>query len=143
MLLLYLCIAIIFAFLIAYDSIIYFLDRIVISNKRVVHINWKSLFQREETEADLSEIQDIKTTEFGVLSSFRLFDYGTFRVETASSKVSIIFNNANDPEGIKHFIYHLQTKPTRITDENSQPQMYDRANDQKDPAVSISRPGSG
>ncbi len=33
-----------------------------------------------------------------------MFDYGVLRLETASSKTTIIFTEAPDPEGIKRFV---------------------------------------
>lgn len=110
----YTTIAAIFALIIIYDWIVYFLDRLVVTNRRIVHINWRSLFLRQETEAELADIQDIDTQEKGILSAIKLFDYGLFRLETAGRNISIEFKNANNPEGIKHFIYHLLTKTTTM-----------------------------
>lgn len=136
-------IAAVFALIIAYDGLLYFLDRIVVTNKRIIHVDWKSLVDRNETEADLNDIQDISTKEYGILSSLPIFDYGTFHVETAASKAAIIFNNATDPEGIKHFIYHLQQKPSRIMAESLESQANDRTNAQKSEEAGVARTGRG
>lgn len=136
----YLGIASVFSLIILYSGVIYFLDRIVITNKRLIHVDWKNLFERQETEADFNDIQDIETSEFGILSNFPLFDYGTFHVETASSKASIIFKDASDPEGIKHFIYHLQQKPSRImTEAPLESSTYDRAYEEKSEEAGVRR----
>ena len=68
----------------------YVLDRLIITNKRVVWINWKSLIRREEHEAELLDIQDIETREKGILSKLKMFDYGFFEIETAASKTCIL-----------------------------------------------------
>lgn len=115
----------IFLLIIVYTGLIYYLDRLVVTNCRVVYIDWTSLFSRKESEAEFRDIQDIETKENGVLANLRIFDYGTIRIQTASTKITIIFNDANDPEGIKHFIYHLHLKPSTIKKEDSMPLIHD------------------
>ena len=107
-------ITLIFGLVMAYDLILYYFDRLVITNRRVVHIDWKSAMKRDEHEAEISDIQDVSTEEAGIFAILPIFDYGTFKLETASTKTSIVFTEAPDPEGIKHFIYHLNIKPSRI-----------------------------
>ncbi len=93
-----------FSLVIIYLALIYWLDKIVVTNKRILHIDWKVLSQRDEGEALLSDVQDIHTQEKGILSAIYLFDYGVVRIETAASKATIIFTEAPDPEGIKKFL---------------------------------------
>lgn len=114
MLAVYATIAGLFVLFGAYFTLLFFLDRLVITNERVVHITWRNLLTRDENEAELDDTLEIQTQEFGILSSLRIFDYGTFHLETAASDFPIVFKYANDPEGIKHFIYHLQQKPSKI-----------------------------
>ena len=94
----------IFSLVIIYLALIYWLDKLVITNKRAIHIDWIFLSKRVEGEALLYDIQDIHTQEKGLLSALYLFDYGTIRLETASSKTTITFEQAPDPEGIKAFL---------------------------------------
>lgn len=93
-----------FSVVIIYLALIYWLDKLVITNKRIVHIDWEFLSKRDEGEALLYDIQDIHTREKGLLSALYLFDYGVIRLETASSKTTIMFTEAPDPEGIKAFL---------------------------------------
>lgn len=97
-----------------YDSVLYYLDRLVITNRRVLYIDWNGAFSNTEHEAELVDIQDIETREKGIISLISALDYGDFTLETASTHTTIHFPNAPDPEGIKHFIYHLNLKPNRI-----------------------------
>lgn len=97
-----------FALIAVYVSLIYWLDKIIITNQRVVHIDWKYLTVRDEAEALLDDIQDVQTEEKGILASFWLFDYGMLRLDTASSYITIEFAHAPDPEGIRQFIYHVK-----------------------------------
>jgi len=101
-----LCISFFFTIVLVYLALIYWLDKLVITNQRIVMIDWKYLTLRIESEALLNDIQDVHTQEKGIFSIIPLFDYGIFRVETASSKTTLIFSEAPDPEGIKAFLYH-------------------------------------
>lgn len=99
-----------FVLVVTYQTIVYWLDRLVITNERVINIDWRYLTIKNESEASLKDIQDIKTTEKGILAHFRFFDYGMVKLETAASYVFIEFNNAPDPEAIRKFIYHVKSQ---------------------------------
>jgi len=88
-----------------YVALIYWLDKLILTNKRVLLVEWKTLTMRKEYEARINEIQDIRTREKGFLSHFNIFDYGKLQIDTASARSIIIFKEAPDPENIKHFIY--------------------------------------
>jgi hypothetical protein len=105
--LLNLFIFVLFALVMIYVSLLYWMDRLVITTLRIIHVDWKLLTVRNESEALLNDIQDIQTQERGILSALWIFDYGFFRLETASSHVTIEFRDAPDPEGIRKFIYHI------------------------------------
>lgn len=96
--------------LLSYISLLYWLDKLVITNQRVLFVNWKTLLSREEDSTDLIDIQDIATHEFGFLSAFKLFDFGTLTITTASPKIGIIFDSAPNPEGIKNMIESIRTE---------------------------------
>jgi hypothetical protein len=119
-------ISIIFVLIIAYDFTFYYLDRLFITNRRVIHQNWDNALQREEHEVELADIQDIATKETGIFSYLKIFDFGSFRLETASKSTAISFKGAPDPEGIRHFIYHLDIKPNRIGSVRNLNADYDR-----------------
>lgn len=98
----------VFSLVIVYVSLIYWLDKLVITDQRIVHIDWKYLTVRSEAEALLKDIQDIQTDEKGFLSYFSVFDYGFLRLDTPSSYVTIEFYDAPDPEAIRKFIFHVK-----------------------------------
>ncbi|MBA4336735.1 hypothetical protein C0416_03090 [bacterium] len=99
-----LAIIVMFSLVILYMALIFWFDRLVITNKRALHVDWVFMLKRVESEALLYDIQDIYTQEQGILSAIPLFDYGIIKLETASSKTTITFMQAPDPEGIKAFI---------------------------------------
>jgi len=125
--LIYASITLIFGFLVFYDLLLFYLDHLIITNRRIIHVDWKSAFSRTEAEAELLDIQDITTKEMGIFSALKMFDYGMFTLETASTKTSIIFTDAPDPEGIKHFIYRLYQKPSRIESASNESSVHDTA----------------
>lgn len=98
-----------FILIIFYKSVIYWFDKLIVTNQRIIHINWINFLTRRESEASLDDIQDIKTTEKGLISYFRFLDYGTFALMTSSAKTTILFEQAPDPEGIRQYIYHVRT----------------------------------
>lgn len=100
----------VFSLVIVYVSLIYWLDKLIITTHRIIHIDWKYLTVRDESEAILTDIQDVQTYEKGVLSHFWIFDYGTLKMDTASSYVALEFVDCPDPEKIRQFIYHLRNQ---------------------------------
>ncbi len=91
-----------------YVSLIYWLDKFVVTNQRIVHEDWKYLTVRNETEVMFGEISDIQTAEKGIWAALKVFDYGTITVNTPSSYVTLVFFDAPDPEGMRKFIYHVK-----------------------------------
>ncbi len=103
----YLGITIVFALVWFYDALIYYLDSLILTNKRIIYMDWKTPFVREEIQGKLADIQNISTKENGILSGIDLFDFGTVRVETSSTRSVIFFDEAPNPEGLRFFIYNL------------------------------------
>ncbi len=99
-----------FGLIIVHYALIYWLDRLIITSQRVIYVNWITLFNRDESEAELNDIQEIATKEKGIFSALRIFDYGEFRLETASTRTTILFDRAPDPEGIRQFLYEVKGK---------------------------------
>jgi hypothetical protein len=133
MFLTYLVISAVFALVMIYETFLYFIDRLVVTNKRIVHLEWKSLFNSDESGAEFSEIQDIETKVHGILSTISIFNFGSFILETSATHTGITFLNATNPEAIKHFVYHLQQKPTRIEAEPPfETPLYDRTKAESD-----------
>ena len=83
------------------------MDRLVITNKRIVYIDWQYLTVKAEYETELKDIQDLASHERGIIAIFPVFDYGTFEVKTASSDVTIRFENAPNPSEILKFVQDI------------------------------------
>lgn len=107
--------------IIGYIMLNYHFDRLIITNKRVMWINWKSPIHSEEHEAEHSDIQDIDTEQHGVLSRLGIFDYGYIVIKTAASKKSIEFTNCPSPGEIEHLIVS-EVEKHRVAEKESKPQ---------------------
>jgi hypothetical protein len=103
-----------FVLYLVYDQVLYNLDRIILTNKRVIHIDWINAFKLNEVEVALNDIEEIKIIESGILSSIPFLDFGTIILETASRDVSITFTDSPNPDRIRDLIYHLSIKPNKI-----------------------------
>lgn len=101
-------IIIIFIGVFLYLSFVYWSDKLVVTNHRVIFVNWKLLNVSEESEAELHDIQDIHIVEKGLLAHIPLFDYGTLTVSTAASDLAVQFLDAPDPDTIKQFIFSVK-----------------------------------
>lgn len=99
---------VLFCGVIAYVSLIYWLDRLIVTDQRVFHIDWKTLLLRNEIATNISDIQDILSEVRGIVSFIPIFNYGIVRIQTASHIVAINFEEAPDADGIKDFIYNVR-----------------------------------
>lgn len=101
---------VIFCLLVTYFSLTYWLDRLIITNKRVIYIDYKYLTVRDESETYLRDIQDVNTHEHGLLSYFKIFDFGTITLDTPSYGITIEFTQAPNPEGIRQFVFQVKAQ---------------------------------
>lgn len=106
----YAAITVLFVLVNLYDFVMYYLDTLVITTQRVVHLDWINPFRYTENQAMLNDIQNIESEENGFLSKFKWFDFGVFLLETASTRTVITFTEAPDPEGMKFFVTNLSRK---------------------------------
>jgi len=101
----HLIIIMLFSVVAVYLTLVYWLDRLIVTNKRLIFVDWEYLTVKTEHESELTDIQDITSKENGLFALIPFFDYGTIEIETASAGTFIVFHQAPDPNGIKKFIY--------------------------------------
>lgn len=78
--------------------ITWFYNISLITNKRIVEINYSDLVYRHISATKLELIQDISYTQVGAIRS--LFDYGNLMVQTAATIDNFEFEQAPHPEDI-------------------------------------------
>lgn len=80
----------------------YYLDVLVVTNKRAIDIEQLGLFSRDMAELRIENIQDIKVEVFGILAS--LLHFGNIRIQTAGESEEFIINNIHNPHEVKDAI---------------------------------------
>jgi hypothetical protein len=96
-----------FSLVTIYVTLVFWLDRLIVTNKRLIFIDWKYLSVKSEYETELKDIQAITSVERGIFAILPFFDYGKIEIKTSSNQTTIIFLEAPNPNGIKKFIQSL------------------------------------
>ncbi len=77
----------------------------IVTNERVVDIDWNNITHQDIASTQMSKIQDIRGAPIGVLASF--FDFGNVYVQTAGTEPNIEFLYAPHPRLIVRKIEEL------------------------------------
>lgn len=80
----------------------YYLDILLITNRRVVDIEQLGLFSRDVAELHLENIVDIHVEIKGFVASF--FNYGNLYLQTSSERPQFSMNNVQDPHRVQEMI---------------------------------------
>lgn len=80
----------------------YFLDVLVITNKRIINVEQKALFSREIASLRLEKIQDVTIDISGILATF--LSFGNMRIQTAGEQEEFKIPFIRDPEFVKNMI---------------------------------------
>lgn len=86
----------------------YYLDIWVVTDKRIVDVNQRSLFRRDITSLRLEKIQDVSVDVSGLLAT--LFSFGKLTIHTAGGDEDIVIRNAANPGSAKERLMSLHTK---------------------------------
>lgn len=86
----------------------YYLDVLIVTDKRIIDIEQKGFFKREVSTVRLESIEDITINVSGVLATF--LDYGTLKLQTAAENREFIIHDVPHPNQIKSTIFELQNK---------------------------------
>ena len=86
----------------------YYLDVLVITQKRIIDINQKGFFKRDVSTLNMDKIEDITILVEGILHT--LLNFGTIKIQTAGAEEEFIVDDMPDPNKIKLVIYELQHK---------------------------------
>jgi len=83
----------------------YYLDVWIVTDKRIINIELKSLFARTVSEQKLYRIQDVTSELKGFFST--ILDFGTVYVQTAGEKERFIFKQIPNPYGVARKILKI------------------------------------
>ena len=94
----------------------WFFNIYILTNKRVVDIDFFGLFHRKVSQTTLGNVQDVTYSKAGILQNF--FDFGDLHLQTAAAAAHFEFLNIPDPEGNQKQILNLVAKYRRVTNHN-------------------------
>ena len=77
----------------------------LITNERIVDVDFHSVIYKEITETKLSKIEDVTAKSSGFFASF--FDYGNVFIQTAGTEVNIEFIHIPKPSEVTKIINGL------------------------------------
>lgn len=83
----------------------YYLDVWIVTNKRIINIEQKGLFNRVISEQTLDKVQDVTSIMKGFFPTF--FTYGDVYIQTAAAKERFIFKQVDNPQIIAKKINEL------------------------------------
>lgn len=83
----------------------FYLDLLLITNDRLLHIEQQNLFARTISELDLCNIQDITSEVEGFFPS--IFKYGTLNIQTAGAVEKFIMEDIPHPETLRQVLLDL------------------------------------
>ena len=90
-----------------FNFLSYYFNVGIVTNIRVVDIDYSAVIYREVTQADLTKIEDITAKSGGYFQS--LFDYGNVFIQTAGAEVNIEFLKVPKPSQVVGIVNRLVT----------------------------------
>ncbi len=83
----------------------FYFDLHIVTDRRVVDIDQRRLFDRQIAKLLLEDVQDVETSVKGILPTF--FNYGDVTIQTAGTKPNFIFNQIQHPKEVAAIILDL------------------------------------
>lgn len=77
-----------------------------VTDRHIIAVNQKQMFEREEAFMELNRIQDVLFDKNGILSTW--FGYGKLRIQTAGVEQEFILEDVYDVEAVAHRIMELR-----------------------------------
>ncbi len=88
-----------------YNLMIYSLNTIVVTSKRIIETEQKGFFNYNVDELEIKKIQDISVAINGVFAAF--FDYGVIEIQSAGSQNKFLFHYIPHPQKVKNAIMEI------------------------------------
>lgn len=95
----------------------YYLDILIVTNKRIMDIEQTGLFARDEAEIRFEKIEDIRVEIVGFLPS--LLKFGNIYIQSAAENREFILKDFQDPYKIKDIIATQKEKIFEESRKNS------------------------
>lgn len=85
-----------------------YLDVWYITDRHIIAIDQRQIFEREQAFMELSRIQDVSFEKNGPLSTF--LGYGKLKVQSAGTEQEFIISNVREVEEVAHRIMELRDR---------------------------------
>ncbi len=95
---------------VAYAYLDYAYDVLIITNRRVIHVDRLPLVRSRRAEAPLVRVQDVQVVIPGLAA--RSFGFGTLLIQTAGAQRAIRFAALANPEGVRATLFGLVEQAT-------------------------------
>lgn len=80
----------------------YYLDILIVTNKRLIDIDQLGLFARDVATMPLHNLEDVKIQELGIFAT--MFRFGSLQIQTAAETKEIVIKGLRHPERAKDLI---------------------------------------
>jgi hypothetical protein len=90
------------------QTLIYFLNALVITDQRIIDFDQGGLFNRVVSEATYDKIQDVSFSIKGVWQT--LYHYGDLRIQTAGNHITLEICDISNPQRVQDRIVDLQNQ---------------------------------
>ena len=77
-----------------------------VTDRHIIAVNQKQIFEREESFMELNRIQDVFFEKNGLLST--LLNYGKLKVQSAGTEQEFVISDVRDVERVAHRIMELR-----------------------------------
>lgn len=88
-----------------YGFLLWFYNINIITDRRVVDLDFKTIFSHSSSEARLDKIEDVTSKQGGTFSN--ILDIGTVHIQTAGTNAYIEFDNVPKPREIQDVLSDL------------------------------------
>ena len=100
---------------------VYRQSRLLITDRSLVQILQKTLFNRKVSRLSMSNVEDVNEEQRGIISS--IFNYGTLTIQTAGTEDNFVFTLCPNPTRLADIIIEArQAYAKSIQEENEHPQ---------------------
>lgn len=84
-----------------------------VTDRHIIAVNQKQMFEREEAFMELTRIQDVFFEKNGFISTW--LGYGKLRIQTAGVEQEFILENVYDVEAVAHRVMELRDRSQNKT----------------------------
>jgi small-conductance mechanosensitive channel len=110
--------AILLVLLLFTATYVYRQSRLLITDRSLVQVMQKTLFNRKVSRLSMSNVEDVNEEQRGIVSS--IFNYGTLTIQTAGTEDNFVFSLCPNPTRLADRIIEARQKYAEALQEENQ-----------------------